>query len=499
MYYRPSSPMPVFVTAERPKRLRWQQHQTSLVIGRHKTGRFGNEYVHRIIKSPYRLLLTPRSSADDSRQELILNIFLVGALVLSIAALGVTAYNSLTMGASYQGAPPGVLLFVCAIFLSLLIMSRSGQYRLVVYVFLAMFFLAATYPLAAKGVVITQTILIYSFMVVLTGILVGSGAAFAVAAIVSATMLLFAGLTQAGRLHASASLVTQPTNYGDGIVCTIIFLLIALVAWLANRDMRQSLYRAQESEAALTRERDSLEVKVRERTRDLQKAHIEQTMQLQQFAEFGRVSATLVHDLASPLTAVSLSLDQLGGRRQSELLAAARQSTAVMEQYVASARQQLQQRAEEVDFRPTMEIRRHVLPLLQTRARAADVRIVLDLDRTVMLHGNSAQFDHIVCNLITNAIDAYDGVTTARPKTVTVSLKPQGKYARLTVHDQGVGISPGKLPHVFDAFYTSKYAPENLGLGLSIVKQTVEADFGGQITASSRRGNTSFKVLIPLV
>ena len=167
-----------------------------------------------------------------------------------------------------------------------------------------------------------------------------------------------------------------------------------------------------------------------------------------------------------------------------------------MERYVASARRQLQQRPEARDFNPADEIRQ-VLPLLESRARVNGVRLQLNLAPSLRLHGNSIQFSHVVCNIIMNAIDAYDGVDNRRRKVVYVTLKPAGAMAMVVVLDHGSGIPPHELPHIFDAFYTTKYTPESLGLGLAIVKQIVEDEFHGTITASSSpRAGTRFTVMM---
>jgi two-component system sensor histidine kinase BaeS len=71
----------------------------------------------------------------------------------------------------------------------------------------------------------------------------------------------------------------------------------------------------------------------------------------------------------------------------------------------------------------------------------------------------------------------------------------------LTVEDRGAGIAPRDLPHIFEPFYRGQEATANQihgsGLGLSLVKQTVEAH-GGRITVESEPGRGSaFTLHIP--
>jgi two-component system, OmpR family, sensor kinase len=71
----------------------------------------------------------------------------------------------------------------------------------------------------------------------------------------------------------------------------------------------------------------------------------------------------------------------------------------------------------------------------------------------------------------------------------------------LSVEDQGPGIPPEHLPHVFDRFYKADASRAGVsggsGLGLSIVKAIVERH-GGTISVASQPGRTIFEVVLPL-
>jgi signal transduction histidine kinase len=84
--------------------------------------------------------------------------------------------------------------------------------------------------------------------------------------------------------------------------------------------------------------------------------------------------------------------------------------------------------------------------------------------------------------------------------TVSVSLYREGNWARLDVADNGVGISPEHIPHIFDRFYRVDKARSRsaggTGLGLAIVKGIAE-QHGGTVTATSEPGKgTVFTVLL---
>lgn len=103
----------------------------------------------------------------------------------------------------------------------------------------------------------------------------------------------------------------------------------------------------------------------------------------------------------------------------------------------------------------------------------------------------------VILNLFHNAVqhtDPEDG-------SIHVTLHARNTLAELKVKDNGSGISPEHIPHVFERFYrsdssrTRKYGGS--GLGLSITKSIVDAH-GGDITVESRQGEgTVFKVTLP--
>ena len=86
---------------------------------------------------------------------------------------------------------------------------------------------------------------------------------------------------------------------------------------------------------------------------------------------------------------------------------------------------------------------------------------------------------------------------------IAVKLSSTKNNAKLTVSNDGPGISPEDLPHVFDRFYRSdksrarEGSAASFGLGLSIAKSNVEMH-GGQISVASADGLTTFTVLLPL-
>lgn len=101
--------------------------------------------------------------------------------------------------------------------------------------------------------------------------------------------------------------------------------------------------------------------------------------------------------------------------------------------------------------------------------------------------------EKIVSNLLSNAIKY-----TPQGGEVNVTLSHDGKCLHFTVSDNGIGIAPEHLTHIFDPFYRANDSYEGSGVGLALVKQVVEA-LGGEIHVESTLGKgTTFSVTLPV-
>jgi heavy metal sensor kinase len=117
--------------------------------------------------------------------------------------------------------------------------------------------------------------------------------------------------------------------------------------------------------------------------------------------------------------------------------------------------------------------------------------------RPTLVNGNRVRLKQVIVNLLDNAIKYT-------PAKGAVQLRVQGVngHAVLEVEDNGIGIPPNALPHIFERFYrvdqTRTGASESAGLGLSIVKSICIAH-GAEVEAQSTAGNGScFRVKVPL-
>lgn len=104
-------------------------------------------------------------------------------------------------------------------------------------------------------------------------------------------------------------------------------------------------------------------------------------------------------------------------------------------------------------------------------------------------------------NLISNAIK-YDGESHWARVHAQLLRGKKGNEVRITVEDRGVGIRPVDVAHIFEPFYRGHEAVaaqiKGSGVGLSLVKQIVEAH-GGRVTVESTQGAGSvFTLHLPI-
>ncbi len=135
----------------------------------------------------------------------------------------------------------------------------------------------------------------------------------------------------------------------------------------------------------------------------------------------------------------------------------------------------------------------------RSRAEAAEAGSALHWEMPEPIVGflDPLRTEQVVLNLVSNAIKYGRG----RPIDVSLKKDPATGSAILTVHDQGIGISPQDRPRLFERFSRAPGVRniKGLGLGLYIVRQIIEAQ-NGTIEVESEPGKGSkFIVMFPLL
>ncbi|WNF36796.1 HAMP domain-containing sensor histidine kinase [Bacillaceae bacterium IKA-2] len=196
-----------------------------------------------------------------------------------------------------------------------------------------------------------------------------------------------------------------------------------------------------------------------------------------------RFLSTSSHELKTPLATMQLILENLPYVRENE------KKYHEFVQDLSSQVQKTQQMVEQLlqinrisdlelkkEVLKAQEIHDHLLKSFQYIAQDKQITLDFELEQ-VNLSVDRALFLRALDNLISNAI-RY----SPQGESVKINIKSDKNQNKISISDQGIGISPEDLPHVFEPFYRSNDATEwnqeGSGLGLTIVKQIVELHKG---------------------
>lgn len=103
---------------------------------------------------------------------------------------------------------------------------------------------------------------------------------------------------------------------------------------------------------------------------------------------------------------------------------------------------------------------------------------------TAMFTGDEEWTSEALTNIIKNCVEH-----TPRNGTIRLHLEETPLFSRLTIQDDGEGIAPRDLPHIFERFYkgANSIKAESVGIGLALARVIVEGQ-GGTLTACSKKG-----------
>ena len=229
---------------------------------------------------------------------------------------------------------------------------------------------------------------------------------------------------------------------------------------------------------------------------------IEQSLvQAEKIAATGRMAATIAHEINNPLEAV-MNLLYLLRTKVADAEGLTYLSTAEGELGRVShiAKQTLGYYREHAaaTFASLSEIAEHALNIYEPRCSAAGIRIdtsFKSLRKAFLRRGEMMQ---VISNLIANSIYAMPNGGCL--SVTTEDTDEQGGGTLLLISDDGVGIAPGDLPRVFEAFFTTR-STVGTGIGLFVAKQFIEGH-GGEITITSQRDQrehgTTIRIFVPI-
>lgn len=302
--------------------------------------------------------------------------------------------------------------------------------------------------------------------------------------------------------------------------------------------------RLRSSYLALNRSHSELEVRVQERTADLENAYNElqesqvQLVQAEKMSSLGQLVAGVMHEINTPLLYVlnntSLTSDVVGDLGEYVDLTAPILEAERTEDITRSVRELLKQRKrfDTAALKESMqeltslsndsiEGLHQISDLVQSLKdfsrldRAAEDRFnvvegiekTLTITRNLLKYGievekyfddvreiycSPARINQIFVNIVTNAAQAMDG-----KGKLTITVREQGEFVEIVFTDTGCGIAEENLNKIMDPFFTTKPVGEGTGLGLSIVRQIIEQHQGHINIESELNQGTRITILLP--
>ena len=240
----------------------------------------------------------------------------------------------------------------------------------------------------------------------------------------------------------------------------------------------------------------SLEQKVVERTRQLEKIH-DQLHHAEKLASLGRLAASIAHEINNPLAAMMTYLDLIGMQLpadspiQEDVRVIQRQANHIA-QLVRNLRDFSKPPKKEHAPLVLNSMLEEVLTLASKDLEKNKIQVSWQLAPDLLpVMASAEQLSQIILNLVINARDAM-------PAGGKLHLRssPFDACSRIDICDTGSGIEPDQLERIFEPFFTTK-GENGTGLGLS-VSYSIMQDHGGFIHVDSTPGQgTTFKLGLP--
>lgn len=453
----------------------------------------------RLLQSAYSTFFAPRQKNEDIRnREVVLNVLLAGTLgIIGLAILYLAA--NYVHGDTFLASRIMMLWLAFLLVVGIYWLSRSGRYRLAAWLLVGIYLALSFCVGFVWSVTLPAAVLLYGLVVVLAGILLGPRYSLAGFGVVIACLVGTATADRMGLITHDLSWKQKSTSADDIVALTFMLGIIASVSWLFNYQTARSLARARRAEAALRKQKALLEIKVEERTRELQEVQLEKVKQMYRFAELGQLSTALMHELANHLTSLTLDIEGLQGKGRSRAVSRARRSINYINEMVVRVREQLHGKSRIRTFNAVDEIDA-VVKMLRHKAQLASVSLEWQPpadSKPFRINGEPIWLRQMIANLISNGIDAHyeprDDIEERR--AVEVQVASDEHHVFITVNDWGRGLPKEYCNRLFEPFFSTKET--GMGMGLYVAKQVAEDQFLGNIKIANPARPTSFVVTLP--
>ncbi len=329
-------------------------------------------------------------------------------------------------------------------------------------------------------------------------------AMMAILAIMSGTDVSASPLLNAGLLHAIIYVSTSAIT---------ILMLHAAVS--ERKDLENQMRR--------TSERLRASLKQLETTAEERELAMLRLMESEKMATLGSLVASMAHELNTPLgNSITLASgiqhtvgdlesyvmgEQVNRNNLQGQLHDLREAARLLERSSRHAGEMISNFKQIAVDQTSNRRRRFYLPelcrdigaTLQPQFKTSPHRLIIQVDDDIWIDSYPGALEQVVMNLIHNALlHAFDGYQEGE-----ISLKvqhiPGEEDVRITVEDNGCGMSPEHQTQIFQPFFTTRSNAGGSGLGLYVVQQLITDILGGKLTlVSGVNTGSRFTMVIPL-
>jgi two-component system, NtrC family, sensor kinase len=227
-------------------------------------------------------------------------------------------------------------------------------------------------------------------------------------------------------------------------------------------------------------------------------------LQAGKLAAIGQLAAGVAHEINNPLTAINANAQMLQmvipsddeNYESVELIAQAGERAAKVVRGLLDFARQAHYEFEGIDVNESL---RQALDLVTYQFNSAQVQVATELlEDLPVIQASGQHLQSVWLNLLINARDALQSRPEDRRVTLISQLDGGGYHVQVIIQDNGRGMSPAELSHIFEPFYTTKAPGQGTGLGLATCHRIIE-QHGGEINVASIPGEgATFIVRLPV-
>ena len=250
-----------------------------------------------------------------------------------------------------------------------------------------------------------------------------------------------------------------------------------------------------------------LESKVKEKSEELSEIQYE-LIHVERIASLGKLSSSVAHEINNPLSGVltytklvqkllnKLELDDKVKESILKYLKVIEKETKRCGEIVKGLLEFSRKDHQDFEIFPLHKIVGEAYTLMSHQMKIANIDFHTDF---------SAELDLILCgeNQIKQAciailLNAFEAVLE-NGEIMMKTTNPDEENIKLEITDNGLGIDPEDIPHIFEPFYSAKQKASGIGLGLAIVHGIIQ-NHNGKVEVDSELGKrTTISIILPLV